>query len=234
MRIRFEFYKEEAARFLSQLDVVRLFERAARRAALPIVYTQGYNPHPKISFGPALAVGIAGKRECVDWEFEVPVDVERAVMDLDAQMPCGMGIRDGKEVPVGSPSINAVVKRGEYIISCRLKDSLSPEEVEKAAAKILAQEEIPIKKRTKRGMEIKNIRPGIYTLEGKLNGNILTIKALLELSPSGSVSPYAVLVAVLEELGDLGEQESLNIVRTGIFALHRGKLLTPMEILALE
>jgi len=234
VRIRFEFYKEEAARFLSQLDMVRLFERAARRAGLPIAYTQGFNPHPKISFGPALAVGITGKKEYADLEFEVPVDVERAVLDLGAQMPYGIGIRDGKEVPKGSPSINAVVKRGEYMISCVLKDSFSPKEVEKAVVKILSQKEIPVEKRTKRGMEIKNIRPGIYALEGELNGNLLTIKTLLELSSSGSVSPYAVLDAVLKELGAFVEQGSLKIVRTGIFAFHRGKLLTPLEILALE
>ncbi|HBT20413.1 MAG TPA: hypothetical protein DEA47_03490 [Peptococcaceae bacterium] len=232
MRIRFEFSKGDAARFLSQLDMVRLFERAARRAGLPIAYTQGFNPHPKISFGPALAVGIIGEREYADLEFESPVDVEKTILDLGAQMPSGIRIRSGKEVPKGSPSINAVVDRGEYVIFCVLGTSFSKEEINNAILKILSQKEIHVEKKTKKGMEIKNIRPGIYALEGEIkSGNLLTVKTLLKLSSSGSVSPFSVFEVFLKELNVSLEQGSLKIVRKGIFAYQGGRLLTPLEIL---
>ena len=59
-RIRITFAKGEAIKYISHLDLNRAWERAFRRAGLPLAYSQGFNPKPKVGFGPALAVGISG------------------------------------------------------------------------------------------------------------------------------------------------------------------------------
>ncbi|NLC39201.1 MAG: DUF2344 domain-containing protein, partial [Clostridia bacterium] len=66
MLIRLEYSRCGTARFLSHLEMLRLFERSFRRASLPLAFSRGFNPHPKISFGPPLPVGVSGRREYLD------------------------------------------------------------------------------------------------------------------------------------------------------------------------
>ncbi|MCG0278925.1 MAG: TIGR03936 family radical SAM-associated protein, partial [Thermanaeromonas sp.] len=72
MRLRVKFAKVGTGRFLSQLEVMRVLQRAARRAGLPLALTEGFNPHPRMSFGPALAVGAESEAEYVDLELKEP------------------------------------------------------------------------------------------------------------------------------------------------------------------
>jgi len=232
LRVRFEFSKNGAARFLSHLDMARTFERAVRRAGLPVAYTRGFNPHPKISFGPALAVGVAGEREYVDMEFEVEVDVLGTVEKLQHQMPEGIKMRTALEVPERSGSINAAIDRAEYLVCCPASAALSPGELKEAVEELLSRERIIIQKRTDKGTKSKDIRSGIYLLEGEVENERVIFKMLLQLSPSGSVTPGDVLKAFYELAGIPVDISSPTIRRTGLFACQEGKLKTPLEILA--
>lgn len=66
LRVRIAYAKLEEAKYIAHLDLGRVFERACRRAGIPLAYSQGFNPHPKITFGSALAVGVEGEQEFVD------------------------------------------------------------------------------------------------------------------------------------------------------------------------
>ena len=66
MRIRSRFKKYGLARYVSHIDMIRVFERAMRRADIPLAYSQGYHPHPMLSFSPALAVGVTSDAEYMD------------------------------------------------------------------------------------------------------------------------------------------------------------------------
>jgi radical SAM-linked protein len=74
-RIRMKFSKTGRIRFLSHLDFMTLFHRAAVRAGVAIAFSQGFNPHPKISFGPALPVGMESESEYLDMETDPFVDL---------------------------------------------------------------------------------------------------------------------------------------------------------------
>ncbi|MFA4886471.1 MAG: TIGR03936 family radical SAM-associated protein, partial [Desulfotomaculaceae bacterium] len=81
-RYRIIYAKEGPARYISHLDLLRVFDRAARRGGLPVAYTQGFNPHPKMSFAAPLSVGTAGEAEFADMELtrDIPVaDMESAL-----------------------------------------------------------------------------------------------------------------------------------------------------------
>ncbi|MGQ9609634.1 MAG: TIGR03960 family B12-binding radical SAM protein [bacterium] len=104
-RIRFKFAKKSELRFISHLDVVNAFTRAFRRAEIPIAYSQGFNPHPKISFGSALAVGITSSAEFADIDLETYISPEDFLLQCNRKLPKGLEIIKAKEIPLNTPSL---------------------------------------------------------------------------------------------------------------------------------
>ncbi|MBI4839293.1 MAG: TIGR03960 family B12-binding radical SAM protein [Nitrospirae bacterium] len=92
IRIRMIFSKTGALRYLSHLEVVRAFLRAMKRAEVPLVYSSGFHPLPKVSFGPALSVGIEGLNEYFDAEVYAPVNAGEIISKVNAVLPEGLGI----------------------------------------------------------------------------------------------------------------------------------------------
>jgi hypothetical protein len=86
-RYRIEYAKQDSARFLSHLELVRVFSRALRRSGLPLVFTQGFSPHPRVSYGPSLGVGVAGRREYLDVELDVRPDAAPGAPDAAPGAP---------------------------------------------------------------------------------------------------------------------------------------------------
>lgn len=105
MRVRARYTKEGRLRFISAIDLGRVWERALRKADLPIGYSEGFTPHPKVSFPDALALGYASTGEYVELTFAVRVDVRGAVVAFNAAAPDGLRILDATEVVEGAPRI---------------------------------------------------------------------------------------------------------------------------------
>jgi radical SAM-linked protein len=92
VRIRMIFSKTGALRYLSHLEVVRALLRAMKRAEVPLVYSSGFHPLPKVSFGPALSVGIEGLNEYFDAEVYAPVNADEIILKVNAVLPEGLRI----------------------------------------------------------------------------------------------------------------------------------------------
>jgi radical SAM-linked protein len=105
MRVRARYTKEGRLRFISAIDLGRVWERALRKADLPIAYSEGFTPHPKVSFPDALALGYASTGEYVELTFAVPVDLAAAVAAFNAVAAEGLRIIDATEVVEGAPRI---------------------------------------------------------------------------------------------------------------------------------
>lgn len=101
MKIRLRFAKHGRLRWIGHHDVLRCLERLLRRARIPIAQTQGFNPRPKLSFALALALGIEGRREVVDFDLEHPVEPEELLRILNQDSPVGL---DWLEAVVLAPS----------------------------------------------------------------------------------------------------------------------------------
>ncbi len=84
-------FKKGEMIYFSQLDLVRILERALRRAALPLYYTQGFRPHPRLSFGKAIKLGVDGKEE-ITFYFRQPVTETDFLLRLQKQLPAGLEI----------------------------------------------------------------------------------------------------------------------------------------------
>ncbi len=105
MRVRARYAKDGRLRFISAIDLGRVWERALRKADLPISYSEGFTPHPKVSFPDALPLGYASSGEYVELTFAAPVDLDSAVTAFNVTAPAGLRILDATEVGEGAPRL---------------------------------------------------------------------------------------------------------------------------------
>lgn len=117
VKVRVEFCKKGTLRYLSHLEVVSTVLRALRRAKVPLRYSEGYRPSPKVSFGPALSVGIEGASEFFDMEIYPPFDLETAQGSVNRMLPEGIAIRKMIFIGKSLPSLNEFINCYEYEIS---------------------------------------------------------------------------------------------------------------------
>jgi len=113
MKVRIRFSKLGKIRFTSHRDVARIWERALRRAAVPVAYTEGFSPHPKLSFGLALSTGHESLGEYLDVDIAAAaaanVDIEELPARLDPGLPIGLDVQAAAEIEPGTPSLQQVV-----------------------------------------------------------------------------------------------------------------------------
>jgi len=114
VRIRAEFSKTGILKYLSHLELVMLIHRAIRRAGFPVEYSRGFNPSPRISFGPPLSVGAAGMREYFDMEVIPPFDLIENRERLNRLLPEGVFVTDMVAVPLKAESLDSFISRYEY------------------------------------------------------------------------------------------------------------------------
>ncbi|MEU4563746.1 TIGR03936 family radical SAM-associated protein [Actinoplanes sp. NPDC023936] len=101
-RIRLRYAKRGPLRFTSHRDFARAFERALRRAAVPIAYSQGFTPHPKISYASAAPTGVGSEAEFLEIGLQTPVDPEQLRVALDAALSPGLDILEAVIAAEGS------------------------------------------------------------------------------------------------------------------------------------
>lgn len=116
MRIRIKFAKTKAMRFTGNLDLHRAWERTFRRAGLPLAYSQGFNPRPRIQLASALPLGFTSQEEIADaWlEEDLPIEAIRAA--LDGALPPGLHLLEITEIDLRSPALQTEVGAAEFIV----------------------------------------------------------------------------------------------------------------------
>ncbi len=154
MRYRLTFAKAEAMRFTGNLDLHRTLARSMRRADLPLVYSQGFNPRPKITLASALPLGYTSEYELADFWLEGDVVVEDVRKALERSMPPGLGVVDLKAVYLEDEKLQNIITSATFLV--RLLEPI-PKLVEKVGA-VLAEEEIIREKARKRKRRDYNLR----------------------------------------------------------------------------
>jgi radical SAM-linked protein len=107
--VRLRFRKQGPVRFVSHRDVARAFERAFRIAELPLAFTAGFSPHPKVSFGPALAVGYESEAEYLDVELTHEVDPQDLCSPISAALPDGIAVTGSAALADRAPSLQECI-----------------------------------------------------------------------------------------------------------------------------
>jgi len=122
-KIRMWFGKIQEMSLISHLDLVRLFDRSIRRASLPISFTGGYHPGPKISIANALSLGITSNGEIVDFELTTEMDIEEFRIRLAAQLPTNIPIYKVEDVDVKSLNASRIMDKAEYLITVEVESN---------------------------------------------------------------------------------------------------------------
>ncbi|AEE91672.1 conserved protein of unknown function [Tepidanaerobacter acetatoxydans Re1] len=224
MKLRMKFNKGRPVMFISHLDMIRTFERSFRRADLPLAFTQGFNPRPRISFTPALSVGITSSSEYMDVEFEETVSPEDAVTRLNAVLPEGIQIIKAETADNKIPL--SVVNAATYMVKTAL-DEENPDELEKAINNLLNREEIIIEKSTKSGAKSVNIAPFIYNMKLLSNTNgTADICMEVSIGQQGSASPKLIIFELEKLLAK--KLEIVSTHREEIFYLNENNKILPL------
>lgn len=197
-RFRFCYRQEGRTRYVSHLDIVRAFERAARRAGLRLLYSQGFNPRPKLTFAAPLAVGVSGCREYLDLELEEEREPVEVLEALRSNLPDGL-VPVAVRVVADGPSLMSLVDRTRYLAVGPVPEGFDARALQAELAAFLSRGEIVVERRSAKGLKRKNIRPGIYSLRAGINGGKLCFSMELK-AGAGNVRPDEVLKALGERL----------------------------------
>ncbi len=162
VRIRIRFSKGGRVRFVSHRDVARLFERALRKLQLPVAYTEGFSPRPKLSFGLALTVAYESEAEYLDVELTEPIDLEVLPAGLTDALPPGMAVEAVVPLEPGTPSLQQSIVSCDWLIEVR---GVTPEWTETAVADVLAAAELPMERERKGKTTVTDVRPAILLVE---------------------------------------------------------------------
>ncbi|MBR2284296.1 MAG: TIGR03936 family radical SAM-associated protein [Ruminococcus sp.] len=207
MRLRAVFEKSGRAKYISHLDLNRFMLRTFRRSGLPVWYTEGFNPHPYYSFALALSLGYESSCEIMDFNLteEMPLDEVRD--RLNAVMPEGMRVLSVSEQRLKITAITSA----EYSFSLVTEQ---PEELYAALQELMAQPEILVEKKTKKGIKTVDIRPDIDIVSCEKSGDSVDIAVRL---PAGTQTNYnpSLLIGSLRDFCDIPFEEE-NIKRTKI------------------
>jgi len=158
-KLRLRYTKRGRLRFTSHRDVARAFERALRRAHVPMAYSQGFNPHPKISWIGAAPTGVASEAEYVEIQLVEVAEPADLVAMLDAAMPPGLDVLEA--VVAGSGDALAErVEASRWLIEL---PGVSPAELRDAVTRTLAQPIVEVERLTKNGMRTIDARAAIIT-----------------------------------------------------------------------
>ena len=150
-------------KFIGHLDVMRYFQKAMRRADIPIAFTKGFSPHMIMSFANPLGVGLTSDGEYFDIELIRPLASRDAIQRLNAVMADGIEIINFVQIPEDKKSTGmSIIEAADYLVFP--KDGKFPVSSEDLVA-FLSSEEILVVKQTKKSEKEVNIRPFIYKME---------------------------------------------------------------------
>ena len=212
MRVRIRFSKQAPLQYIGHLDVMRYFQKAIRRAELPVRFSEGFSPHILMSFASPLGVGKVSRAEYFDLEMKEYVPADEIVKRLKAQMASGMDVSGAAYVDE-SKKANAM-----RVIAAAAYSIQFPEDVplfdEEQIRELLSQEKIEILRKTKKKEEITDIRPWIYTCEATEDG----LYMLLSAGSIRNLKPELVLQALADRYGTVLPETGFLICREELYA----------------
>ncbi len=184
--IRIFFEKKSLAKYISHLDLMRLFSRAFKRANLPIWFTEGFNPHIYMTFSLPLSLGIESDYEALDTRISDEISFEEVKTKLNEILPTGI-----KVIKVAEQ-----IKKPKEIVKAEYEVIINGNLIEKFN-EFLSLPEILVEKRTKKGMSTVDIKPEITVLSKEQNENLI-LRIILPAGCTKNINPNLVTSAFFE------------------------------------
>jgi radical SAM-linked protein len=164
-RLRISYAKGEAVKFISHQDEFRAWERTLRRAGLPLLYKQGFNPQPHIQFASPLGVGFTGANETLDIVFSPPAALSEVQERIAAKLPPGLTLLGIEEVPLKTTSLQSLLIGADYsVLIFAEPQEIEVVELEARIRDFLAESEIWRERQRKGNPYRYNLRPLVFEL----------------------------------------------------------------------
>jgi radical SAM family uncharacterized protein/radical SAM-linked protein len=219
-QIRIQYRRGNAVRFYSHLDIMRLFQRALRRANIPLVYSEGYNPHPKISFGPALSTGFMSEAEYLD--LTTFQGVEKTLLDtLQPELPMDLELLGRRVLFSRSESLSQQVNFTRYRVE--IVEPFDSALFETQCSRILQQKELFVERQKKNNIKKVDIRPFIDDIKPMEHG--------FELNAHIQDGKTVRVDELLDQLfpGQTVLRQTARVTRMGIWRKYGEYTLSPMD-----
>ena len=204
MRIIAAFQKDKGISYTSHLDVQRTLQRAFRRAGLPLAYSNGYNPHPKLSFATALATGFTSDAEWIEVELEREIAPDRFLSLVNGALPNGMRIATAFAADETIDTLSKMLCAARYTVTLVPDMPVERAQAEAALQALLASEEVIVEKKTKSGIKPANIRPDILEASVSDDADAVRMELVGILNVAGGLRVETFVRALYERLGVSG------------------------------
>ncbi len=236
LKARIKFRKYGVMRFIGHLDVMRFFQKAMRRADIPIAFTGGYSPHMIMSFAQPLGVGVTSDGEYLDIELKEDIELAEAVRRLNEVMVEGMEVISFVRIPDDKKSSGMTIVAGARYEVTLLESAKSaditrafPSSWQTKLEDFMGQESIVVLKRTKRSEMEVDIKPMIYQMEFKEEG----IHLFLAAGSEQNLKPDLVMESFVKFIGENPESVPFHYHRIDVYARGPKGTFVPLDELKL-
>ena len=222
--VRCLFERKGNCSYVGHLDLMHIFDRAVRRAEMPILYTQGYNPRPMIVFALPLGVGIHTVGDYVDISLAYEVKAEEFIPKVNAQLPQGVKITKGINIPEPKNSLMSVVTTAKYCIEAP--------DIAKYMNMLFEKKEIVTEKKSKGKLVTTDIRPLLLSTLNKPFDNPDVFGFYASAGSTSNLRPDVLLNALCEQTGyDKELASNAKVTRLSLYGGEYPKLLDIMTLL---
>ena len=159
VRIRITYSKTAGLRYTSNLDIHKIWERSLRRARLPLAYSQGFHPQPKLTQACPLPLGMTSRSEIIDVWLETEIEQSSFISAINPAMPPGLELQSIESIDIAAPSLPKQVVAADYVVT--LLDLVDSEQLLQRVTQLLEASEIPFEWRGK----LVDLRPLIEEIE---------------------------------------------------------------------
>ena len=224
MKIRVKYEKTGINKYIGHLDLLRYFQKAMRRAGIDMKYTEGFSPHPVLSFAAPLGLGLTTRGDYFDTELETDATVSTFVARLNAQRTEVMKVLSISEMEGGKKQ-NAMASLAAADYEVTVCDALLEQlggavRLNENWQTFMAQDTIPVEKETKSGTETVDLKPLIYAQSISKNKLVFCVSA----SSAANVRPDTLFTAFLRFTGHLKAADEM--LKDGEIEIERSEMYT--------
>ncbi len=194
-RLRLRFLRGQELKYISHLDLMRLWERALRRGEIPLVYTEGYSPHPRISLAAPLSIGMTSEAELMDLTVDRSASAHSVMRGVRPQLPRGLDVFEIWHVPLTAPSLQSQLRYAEYRVEVAAE--CSGDEMRVAVDSLMHARELPWKHMRDTGPRLYDLRALIDHVWLEVGDNVTFVLGMrLRCGPQGTGRPEQVTAAL--------------------------------------
>lgn len=224
-RYLFGFYKKDNMRFISHLDLQRLFKRCIKKSGIKPAYSQGFNPHEKINIVHPLSLGFETEMDYFELDSEVEYTPQQLLDGMNSALPEGIKFTFCREVPFAFKNSSSKVEWSEYIVFVPSSQNLNAEE-------FIMQDVVNIFKRDKKTKtmvekDVKNWINQLTIVDEAADGTML--RMVLRSAPNETLNPVNLTEALCRFSGQPFDKERLRVCRLNMYVVIDGNLVALPE-----